>query len=42
MNQQENPVGTMLMPIFGLATIIVVVAAALTALLGRLIVPEEH
>jgi hypothetical protein len=66
MNQHENPLGTMLMPIFGLATIIGIVvicfmlaypstvtavaalatvigfAAALTALLGRLIGPEDH
>ncbi|HEX5620913.1 MAG TPA: hypothetical protein VFX51_21000 [Solirubrobacteraceae bacterium] len=66
MNERENPVGTMLMPIFGLATIIGIVviclmlaypstvtavaalatvigfAAALTALLGRLIGPEDH
>ena len=66
MNQHENPVGTLLMPIFGLATIIGIVviclmlaypstvtavaalatvigfAAALTALLGRLIGPEDH
>jgi hypothetical protein len=66
MNQHENPVGTMLMPIFGLATIIGIVviclmlaypstltaiaalatvigfAGGLTALLGRLIGPEDH
>jgi hypothetical protein len=66
MNQNENPLGTMLMPIFGVATIIGIVviclmlaypstftavaalatvigfAAALVALLGRVIGPEDH
>lgn len=66
MNQHENPIGTLLMPIFGVATIIGIVviclmlaypstvtaiaalatvigfAGALTALLGRLIGPEDH
>jgi hypothetical protein len=65
MHHHENPVGSLLMPIFGLATIIGIVviclmiaypstataiaalatvigfAAALTALLGRLIGPED-
>lgn len=66
MNPPDNPVGSLLMPIFGGATIIGIVviclmlaypstvtaiaalatvigfAAALTALLGRLIGPEDH
>jgi hypothetical protein len=66
MNSSENPVGNLLMPIFGVATIIGIVviclmiaypstvtaiaalatvigfAAAITALLGRLIGPEDH
>jgi hypothetical protein len=66
MDHQDTPVGTMLMPIFGLATIIGIVvislmiaypstvtaiaalatvigfAAALTAVVGRLIGPEGH
>jgi hypothetical protein len=66
MDQHENPIGTLLMPIFGIATIIGIVviclmlaypstvtavaalatvigfAAALVAVLGRLIGPEDH
>ncbi|HET8758587.1 MAG TPA: hypothetical protein VFM58_21380 [Solirubrobacteraceae bacterium] len=66
MNQHESPIGTLLMPIFGIATILAIVviclmlaypstvtavaalatvigcAAALVALLGRLIGPEDH
>ena len=66
MNPPESAIGTMLMPIFGIATIIGIVviclmlaypstvtavaalatvigfAAALVALLGRLIGPEDH
>ena len=66
MNQHESPIGTLLMPIFGIATIIGIVviclmlaypstltagaalatvigfAAALVALLGRLIGSEDH
>lgn len=66
MNEHESPIGTLLMPIFGVATIIGIVviclmlaypstvtaiaalatvigfAGALTALLGRLIGPEDH
>ena len=66
MNSPDSPVGTLLMPIFGLATIIGIVviclmlaypstataiaalatvigfAAGLTALMGRLIGPEDH
>jgi hypothetical protein len=66
MHQQDTPTGTILMPIFGLATIIGIVviclmiafpstvtaiaalatvigfAAALTAVVGRLIGPEGH
>ena len=66
MNSSENPVGTLLMPIFGIATIVGIVviclmlaypstgtaiaalvtvigfAAGITALLGRLIGPEDH